>query len=54
MKIEKFEIFHLQIYKYELDKLIFLLEQINSGMSQMPDWTKEQAKEWVEKLEGKK
>ncbi|WP_420588256.1 hypothetical protein [Bacterioplanoides sp.] len=51
MEIEKHEFIHVRMHSTEVGKFILLLEEINSGSSNLPDWAKKQAEEIIKKIE---
>lgn len=50
MEKQKFEIFHLKMYKYELEDLIYILEQVNNENISQQDWFKKKIEEWIDNL----
>lgn len=51
MKIEKQEFINIHMSKHEAHKLVNLLSQITHGSSTAPDWAKDDAEEFRNKLE---
>lgn len=50
MEVEKHEFVFLKMNRDEVEKLILLLEQIDSSGSDMPDWAKAKSIELVRKI----
>lgn len=50
MKIKKVEHVIIDMTSEEAEQLILLLEQIDGGMSNLPDWAKAQSIEYVRKI----
>ena len=50
MEIEKQEYINIKMHKMEAEKFVMLLEEINNGNSNLPDWAKAQAVEHVRRL----
>jgi len=50
MEIERQEYIHIKMHKLEVEKFVLMLEEIDSGNSNLPDWAKAQSIELVRKL----
>jgi hypothetical protein len=50
MEVEKQEYIHIKMHKNEAEKLVLLLEQIDSTMSNLPNWAKAQSIEIIRKI----
>lgn len=47
MEIEKHEYVHIKMHRTEAERLLAMIEQIDSTMSNLPDWIKERSREFV-------
>jgi hypothetical protein len=50
MEIEKHEFFYLKLTKQELNQLSTLFNEVDSTISNLPDWLKERSRQYSDKL----
>jgi len=51
MKAERHTYLHLELHSDEVEKLVLMLNEVTSTMSNAPDWAKARAAELLKKIE---